>query len=271
MVRMKGTPDAYCLYILLIRLDATRWITASPVLNVTVDDVTGEEMTLVGRNAPLPLEGRPFLVHDRLDRVDLRALWARAFILAEIHGAAAPPPPLTGPAGWFCADTTQATCGMEVPAARVADPTLAKLAASVGILRLEDGNWVHLERVMRSDVAAWRVAKSVGAGRDLRPTAAAEPAARGPRPIYRDVMSGSGVPTVMPNARVFDGLDHLRHAAVSAVGAHTSGLDQHTSELQEAGSQNLQQHRLQREENEHDSKKKKNDKAPKGGGKGDDP
>ena len=75
-------------------------------------------------------------------------------------------------------------------------------------------------------------------------------------------MSGSGVPTVMPNARVFDGLDHLRHAAVSAVGAHTSGLDQHTSELQEAGSQNLQQHT---------SKKTKNDKAPKGGGKGDDP
>ena len=223
LVKMKGSPDAFCLYILLIRFDASRWISVSPGLNVTLDDWTGEEMTSVGRNAALPLEGRPFLVHDRLDRVGLRALWARAFTLAEIHGAAVGPPPLTGPAGWFCADATQKTFGMEVPAVRLANPTLAKLASVVGILRLEDGTWVYLERVRRCDVAAWRVQKSAGIktavldlnsyndfrqilqvwGPDFRPAAAADPAARSPRPITQDESAGSsGAPTVLSQAAI---------------------------------------------------------------------
>ena len=182
LARMEGTPEAHCLHILLIRLDAARWISVNPVLDVTVDDWTGVELTLVGRNAVLPLEGRPFLVHDRLDRVGLRVPWSRAFVLAENLGATAAGPvarPLAGPAGWFYADTSQASFGAEVPIAMVADPTSAKLAATVGVLRLGTDNWVHIERVRLNDVGAWRAARCVAAAL----ISVAEPAVRAPQPL----------------------------------------------------------------------------------------
>ena len=85
-------------------------------------------------------------------------------------------------------------------------------------------------------------------------------------------MAGSGVPTVMPNARVFDGLDHLRHAAASGGVGHSTGVGQHISEPQGPGSQVLNLPSADRDESDHDTKNQENhefDKTPKGGGKGD--
>ena len=365
LIGMDDAPQPYWLHILMIRLDAARWITVDPEGDVAVDDLSEEELIPVVRGGALPVAGRPFLVHDPLDEAALAALRARALALAEIHGATAAIAPLSGPAGWYYADPALGTFGSEVPIALVADPLATKLAGAVGILRVTPVTWVHIERVMRADVVSWRAEKREGAGRDIRLTSVAEPLAQAPQPLYREVLSGSAMPTVMLNLRVFEGpsaledllgsiqrsgleppaytasflrnaglgarspvgieysylihllylfmvtdrlnprasaaMEHLarrclqiqraaqrnprtpdfdgleefmRHAADSAGVAHSPGFDKHISERQKAESQILKQHRLQREELDHDSKNKKNhknDKAPKGGGKGDDP
>ena len=85
-----------------------------------------------------------------------------------------------------------------------------------------------------------------------------------------------------PRAPEFDGLEeYMRHTGDQTGGVVSPGFDKHVAERQKTESLILKQHRLQREELDHDEKRKKNrpdgqkgggdknDKAPKGGGKGD--
>ena len=84
-----------------------------------------------------------------------------------------------------------------------------------------------------------------------------------------------------PRGPDFDGLEeYMRHTGDHTGAAVSLGFDKHVAERQKTESLILKQHRLQREELEHDDKRKKNrvaaeghkeknDKAPKGCGKGD--
>ena len=387
LVGMQDENEGYWLHLLMVRLDQARWVTVDPMLDIAVDDLSGEELIPIARRSPFPAAGRPLLVHSPLDEATLTGLRVRAQAMAEIHGMPGAGAPLAGAAGWYHADTAQASFGEEVPVAQVADPGVTRFAGSVGLLKLEahageTEKWVHIERVMRTDVEAWRAEKREGHGRDPRLSSLSVVGPLVPMPLFRQALAGCPQPAKPTHDKVFEGpaalhdlllsiqksgleppayvaqfmrnsglnskssvgieytylvhllymfmvqdrlnpyacasMEHLarrclqiqravqrnprspefdgleeymRHAADSSGAAFTPGFDRHIAERQKTESQILKQHRLQREELEHENKHRKNwdgggrgspkgepkgegkqyDKAQKGAGKGVDP
>ena len=227
LVGMELEDEGYWLHLLMVRLDQARWITVDPNLDISVDDLSGEELIPITRRSTFPALGRPFLVHSPLDEATMTGLRVRSQAMAEIHGMPAAAAPLVGAAGWYHADTALASFGEEVPVARVADPGATRFAGSVGLLKLdaltgETEKWVHIERVLRTDLEAWRAEKREGHGRDVRLSSLSVAGPLAPMPLFREALAGSLQPAKPSHEKVFEGPAALHDLLVSI---QKSGLE----------------------------------------------
>ena len=210
LIGMDGEAETMWHHLLLQRLDGARWITCDPHMEVVVEDLTGERVVPLARNAAFPLQGRPFLALPVLTDAMLANVRAQAMTLAEVHGA----PPVPVPAGaptavWLYSDTGHASFGQEVLPAKLGDPGAAVVRGSIGMIWRDpqDGtpaSWLPAERILRSDQAAWLVEKRSGAGRDPRLSASPPALSVQEIPLLRTVLSNCSKARD-PNRMIYQG------------------------------------------------------------------
>jgi hypothetical protein len=172
---LQGYPDdmfAYHARLLLVPLGGTRWVIATPTLDVYQEDFLDEDIVPLSRNGLFPEAYRPIFAFDHLNEDVMGGLRARAAAIAEVLGVVAPAP-VAGAAGdaqWIFSDTASDLFNTLVPVDRLGGIG-CKTTASKGIIAwTEDGVEVveFMERIRERDRGSWLSEKRMGAGRDQR-------------------------------------------------------------------------------------------------------
>ena len=209
LIGMEDEAETMWHHLLLQRLDGARWITCDPHMEVVVEDLTGERVVPLARNAAFPLQGRPFLALPVLTDAMLANVRAQATTLAEVHGVQVGVPAESAATMWVHADTCHPLFGNEVPSTVVADPARTHLGGSVGIALVDshDGKgaaWTHIQRLLRTDLPKWKSEKREGAGRDPRLSSLHTPSSATTRPMFREALSACSSAQT-PEPSVFTG------------------------------------------------------------------
>ena len=157
--------------VLLRRIRESTWVVASPELELSVSDLAEEELLPFARASPVPAAavGNAHLFRE-LGEAELDALHAGAERLAVVLGGAVQAEPVGDDgerARWRQADPGRDGFGLEIPSGVMDNPELHVVRSSVGVARIGTC-WIHIERVLDSDLEAWRSNKQCGGGRDPR-------------------------------------------------------------------------------------------------------
>ena len=174
----------YELSILFTRVAESRWIVGDPDGNLATDDLQAEEVIPLQAGAPYPEPGRPFLVRD-LPETWLGPVRFRALALSDLYGAPAPGPAGPSQSAYRFSDTSHPLFGEEVEPALLSAPNSTRMEGTVGLV-IEKGQWTTMERVLQTDVSAWKLEKHVGAGRDPRLLGVVPVSER--TPLFRDAV-----------------------------------------------------------------------------------
>ena len=153
LIAMDEAAEPYWAHILFFRVDAARWITCDPELQVSLDDLSAEVVVPLGPDQRFPTAGRPILAFDHLADGQLATIRLQASQLAEIHGVALGAAlPATGAApatSWYFADPAYSKFGEVVPHQVVGAPGLARLWGSVGLVQVDDGDGAMVTSIER--------------------------------------------------------------------------------------------------------------------------
>ena len=115
LIRMTEASQTYWHHLLLHRIDKAVWVTADPDLVVLVEDLAGEEIIPLRRNALFPGPGRPYLTFDALTPAQLASLMNQGESLAAVHGIVGTvPSALSFSILWVFADPGHALFGQDV-------------------------------------------------------------------------------------------------------------------------------------------------------------
>eukprot|EP00971_Amphidinium_carterae_P330408 6463420-Amphidinium_carterae.1 len=151
--------------LLLCRVEGSKWIAASPGLDIEVLDLGSHRVLTVERHSPFPARAQgDAYVFDPLAEGEEQRLIDRARALARVLGVK---PELDADDGetanWVYADTEHANFGLKVEPAPVEGPQCI-MKGAVGLFQ-ERGIWSYIEKVAESDRSKWEDRKRSGAGR----------------------------------------------------------------------------------------------------------
>jgi hypothetical protein len=166
--------EGYCWHgrLLLSRLSGPRWIVATPDLDVQVADLSLHRVLPVGRGGRYPqrTHDEGLYTFDVVGAADLARVRAGALDLARALGEAIVGVPVdVGGSAWLYGDTAHPRFGELVAPDILAAAGSFEVRDSVALV-LVDARWTTAECVDPADVAAWRLSKTVGPGRDVRLT-----------------------------------------------------------------------------------------------------
>jgi len=147
--------------------DTTRYVAGSPDWENEIVDLTEFQVVPLIRAAlpPARIIGDFYQFAARPTDAQLDAARADARALASLFGSVAAAKSVD--AGWFFADMAGEKFGEEVGASFLQNVAAHVMRGSVGLVQTEDG-WTTMERVLRSDLDAWKSEKQNGPGRDPR-------------------------------------------------------------------------------------------------------
>ena len=156
--------------VLLIHLDAARWLAATPAYEVQVLDLAGQTFRALARGSPVPAECAPSYLFDKpIPSADLNRIRAEARRTAEVLGVPQSQLTVAGSidAVWLFSDPAHEQFGEPVPDAILGDTAMMVIRGSVG-LDCYETEWAHAEHVATGDKTDWLMAKRTGPGRDPR-------------------------------------------------------------------------------------------------------
>ena len=111
--------------------------------DVSVDDLSVEEVIPLVPGTPYPSAGRPYRIRDPLLEEWLGPVRLQARALAELQGAPALVPGPHDPAQWVFADPSRPNFASAVPDAALAAPGALVAQDAVGLF-LDAGRWTNL-------------------------------------------------------------------------------------------------------------------------------
>ena len=212
MTTERGLPakPPYEHHLLVRRIGGSLWITCDSTLTLSVDDLQGEQVVVLGQDGLFPIAGRPFAVLPPVTAIQLNDLVVRANQLAEIQGEPAGAiggvaPRLEG-GEWYFADTGHPLFGGPVPLVALAEPESVVTREGSGIPHHHDVDgarrWTFIEHVMPAAYSQWVSEKREGAGRDTRLSGLH--VSKGSPPLFREAYDGFSK-GVTPLVGVFEG------------------------------------------------------------------
>lgn len=157
----------------------------------------------LARNAPFPLDERPFRAHGKHSAAQETELRLRAKALASIHDPTVTISAAPSDASWRFSDPAHPRYPDEVPVTILASANRVRVEGSVGLI-LDDEDppeWTTIALVGLRDLDKWTAEKLQGRGRDpLR--VKTRPTADGTFPLFRHVAS-EFERNVIPNPNLF--------------------------------------------------------------------
>ena len=121
--------------LLLISLGGSRWLVATPTLDVHQEDFDGVPIRALARQSRFPLECRPAFAFGAMTQEVLDGLRMTARTTAEILGVEVPVAAISdGNVGWFYSDPASLMFGQEVAPATAADAGRAVHRGSCGLV-----------------------------------------------------------------------------------------------------------------------------------------
>ena len=159
--------------VLLIQVAGTRWVVATPDLDVEVTDLSTHRVLPLQRASAFParVAGNVY-VFDPFEDDTEDDLVNRGLALARIMGVAAPvrPGQVAGRI-WRVADPARIDFDTVVSGTDMSHPERAVIRGTVGLLQREEDEedvWIMVERVADNFHDEWLEMKRSGPGRDLR-------------------------------------------------------------------------------------------------------
>jgi len=158
--------------LLLRKGSDSRWIVATPDLEVQHEDLGTHRVIPLARDAKFPADkaSATYAFDSNISAPELAQLRADADALAEVLGfaaVAANPGAVKNDSHWRVADPAKEAFGEVVPDAALGDPAASVLKDDVGLL-LIDKVWTMIERVKDAEKVTWEALKRCGPGRDAR-------------------------------------------------------------------------------------------------------
>ena len=200
LVRIEDQPYEYELTWLFARVRDSVWIAGDTSGDLTLDDLSVEEVVPLQPGAAYPEAGRPFLIRDFTEDW-VSPVRFRAYQLCELHGGVPPTLGASATSTFFYSDMAHPLFGTAVDAGVLATPGSVRLEGSVGLV-LDATGWTTMERVAQNDLGRWQEEKHTGAGRDTRLLSAA---ADDPGTLLFRYAFKSMSKEYKPDSTVFDG------------------------------------------------------------------
>jgi hypothetical protein len=267
-----GYPDeifAYHARLLLVPLGRTRWVIASPALNVDQEDFLDEDIVPLSRQGLFPEASRPVFVSDRLNEVMKGALRARAAAIAEVLGVVVPAPGagVAGDAQSIFSDTASGLFNTLVLADRLGGTGCKTIASKEIISWVVEGVEVSefMERIRDRDRGAWVSEKRICCLDRLNVFQLGSSEYR-----CRRLSQIQTAERRSPRSPDLEGLEAFTsHSLDPSGGVLAVGFDRHVASVQTDEALILEQQRIAREERDTD-KDRQPPAAPQKKGKGND-
>eukprot|EP00971_Amphidinium_carterae_P052221 1027986-Amphidinium_carterae.3 len=153
--------------------NSSRWIWATPDLEVQVGDLSDHRIVALSRGQPLPADKiQETYGFDPLSAAELSQLRREAIGLARIVGFSVSSSLASAAGGssrtWGIADPASALFGEVVPEEAMADPAKSVTKDKHGLVFVEAVGWLAKERVGDQAIAQWKRTKLCGISRDPR-------------------------------------------------------------------------------------------------------
>ena len=196
--------------ILLLPMGGSRWIVATPTLDIYMVDLAECDIAPLARLAQFPVGTRPIFAFDVLTAAQLDQLRAQARDLQAIYGVAPPagvaaPGAVGAPSVWLFADTAHELFNTEVPDGQVhAGDSFLRGATGMVNTRLPGApadDFVFVENVLVKDRMEWLADKRTGAGRDPRLLQLPEAPVAAPHSFRTALAAASATPATLGQFR----------------------------------------------------------------------
>jgi len=169
LIRIGGQPYHYELSFILSRVEGARWVVAGSDGELSLDDLSVEEVVPLAAGSDYPAAGRPSLIMQPV--TDARLAWIRAAgrAFTEFHGPPATGPvPLAGGATWLFAGPDRPSFGTAVADADLSRAGSHHVEGVAGFVRdLTDPTravWTFVQGVTESVIQKWLSENREGAG-----------------------------------------------------------------------------------------------------------
>ena len=171
LLYFSGDPVPWHHRILMERISGSKWIVATPTLDIEIVDLAeAEDVRPLERFGEMPALCRPLFSFEVIERGELDQVRWRCRSYADVLGV---PPPVAvglGDAEWLFADPSHEKFGEAVPGVLLAGGH-ALVRGSMALVQEDAFNpdvFAFAESVRREDRERWSADKRAGAGRDPR-------------------------------------------------------------------------------------------------------